>query len=489
MLVLLDLLKQETNYAYTENGALAHKTTTSSLLDFFATAGSMRNRSDEDVINSFTKAFSEDKLLAIKALFYFRDIRGGSGERRLFRVVAKYLANHHTEYIKKNLHLIPELGRWDDLYVFFDTPLENNVINLFAVQLMEDQVEERPSLLAKWLKSENASSEETKRLARKTCKGLGFNSEQYRKLLSKLRKKIDIVESKMSANEWSQIDYEKVSSQASLKYRKAFQRNDDFRYELFLENLEKGEAKINTGTLYPYQLVEKVIGSGWIGNPSISQSEYKLYNEMWNNLPNYIGNKKENAIAVVDVSGSMNGTPMHVAISLGLYMAEKNKGAYHNHFITFSENPSLEEIIGDNFVEKARNIKKADWGYSTNIEAVFDLILNTAIKNKVPKSEMVDKLYIVSDMEFNYATSGGDNKTLMQSIRDKYEEYGYNLPKLTFWNVDARNDQFPVTASDAGVQLVSGFSPSLFEQTMSGKEAYDLMIDTLNQPRYESITI
>jgi hypothetical protein len=484
---MLKYLKQETNYTYTENGAVARATTGSSLLDFFAQAGAMRKRSEDDIISAFTKAFSEDALRALKALFYFRDIRQGQGERRLFRVIAKYLANHHTDVMAKNIHLIPEYGRWDDLYVFFDTPLEEKVGELIKEQFNKDLNSEHPSLLAKWLKSENTSSKESRRLATKTRKILGLSPKQYRKALASLRKKIDVVEVKMSANEWSKIIFEHVPSQAMLKYRNAFNRHEPDRYQEYLNSLSKGETKVNTKTLYPYQLVHKV-GIGW-WNKHLSLEEEKLLNEMWNNLPDYIGDKKENSIAVVDVSGSMYGTPIEVAISLGLYMAERNKGKFHNHFITFSECPQLQEIKGITFCEKVRNMADADWGMSTNIEAVFDLILNTAIKYNIPKEEMIDKIYIISDMEFNACVRGGNDKTLFENIRERYHQHGYELPRLVFWNVDARNQQFPMTMNDVGVQLVSGFSPTLFEQVMTGKEAYELMLEILDSPRYEAITI
>jgi hypothetical protein len=484
---MLNYLKQETNYTYTENGAVARATTGSSLLDFFAQAGAMRKRSEADIISAFTKAFSEDALRALKALFYFRDVRQGQGERRLFKVIAKYLAYHHTDVMAKNIHLIPEYGRWDDLYVFFGTPLQDKVGQLIKEQFEKDLKSEHPSLLAKWLKSENTSSKESRVLATMTRKILGLSPRQYRKALTSLRKKIDIVEAKMSANEWSEIKFEHVPSQAMLKYRNAFNRHEPERYQEYLTSLSKGETKVNTKTLYPYQLVHKV-GVGW-EYKRLSLEEEKLLNEMWNNLPDYIGDKKENSIAVVDVSGSMYGTPIEVAISLGLYMAERNKGKFHNHFITFSDRPTLQEIKGTTFCEKVRNMAKADWEMSTNIEAVFNLILNTAIKYNVPKEEMIEKIYIISDMEFNSCVDGGNDKTLFENIRERYQQHGYELPKLVFWNVDARNQQFPMTMNDVGVQLVSGFSPTLFEQVMTGKEAYELMLEILDSPRYEAIVI
>lgn len=489
---MLNYLKEETNYALTENGAIAHSTTNSSLLDFFAQAGAMRSRSEEDIISEFTKAFAEDKLLALRALFYFRDAREGQGERRLFRIIIKYLAHHHTEVLKKNLHLIAFYGRWDDVYELFDTPLESHVGILIKNQLNADLYAENPSLLAKWLHSENTSSSKSKRLGTKTRLMLGLSSKKYRKTLSRLREKINVVERKMSANDWCTIDYSTVPSKASLQYRNAYLRHDKSGYESFIEGLENGTQKINTKTLYPYELVSKVnYAKGWGGRNDMSPTEERLVNQMWEHLPDYIGDKKENSIAVIDVSGSMYGTPIEVAISLGLYMAERNKGLFHNHFFTFSKSPKLQEVKGTTFCEKVRNIADADWGYNTDIEAVFDLLLQTAVKNNLPQDEMVSKLYIISDMEFDRADSlfGSRQDTMFNIIREEYRQKGYRMPELVFWNVDARNSQFPVTVNDYGVQLVSGCSPTLFQQIMEGKNAYDLMIDILNSERYQHITI
>lgn len=490
---MLDHLKNELNVSYTENGAQAYETTKSDLLDFFAQGGAMRNRSEQDICRMFSNAFYDDALLAMKALFYFRDVRGGQGERRLFRVILNHLAIYHPEDLAKNLHLIPEFGRWDDLYSVFGTSLETMAGGLIKKQFFFDIKTDNPSLLGKWMKSENASSPESKKLARKTRKILGLTSKQYRKYLTLLRKRINIVESKMSEKNWDGIEYDKLPSQASLKYKQAFYRNDEERYKAFLDSLSKGEKKANAGAVYPYQIMKKL--------GDLTSVEDHLLNSMWDNLPDYIGDNAENSIAVVDTSGSMYGDPLEVAVSVGLYLAEKNKGAYKNHFITFSSTPELVRIKGTNFCEKARSIKRADWGMNTNIESVFELILNTAVKNGLDQSEIVDKIYIISDMNFDSATTSGGwyrssevpkpNKALFKKIERRYQMYGYKMPNLVFWNVDARNEVFPMTMTDTGVQLVSGCSPSIFKHLMKGKfvSAYELMLDVLNDERYSSVTI
>lgn len=480
---MLNQLKNDLNVGYTLNGAGAYETTQNAMVDFFSQAGAMRNRSEQDIISEFTQAFGEDKLLAMKALFYFRDIRSGQGERRLFRIIIRYLADHHSETMEKNLTLIPYFGRWDDIYELFGTRLEAKAADFIKQQYIEDISSETPSLLGKWLKSENASSFETKKLAKRTRIILGLTPRQYRKSLSALREKINIVERHMSSKEWHEIDYAKLPSVAGLKYRQAFFRNDLERYEAFIESLVKGETTVNVKDLYPYDLVRKVYGGG--------NQEDVLLDQMWKRLPNYIGDANENSMVVVDVSGSMSGLPMDVAISIGLYLAERNHGHYHNHFITFSERPKMVEIKGSTFAERVRNIKRADWEMSTNMEAVFDLILNSAIKNNIPKEEMVKKLYIVSDMQFDKATKGRVDISLFENIRERYISQGYELPVLTFWNVNSYGESFPMTVDDRGFLAVSGCSPSIFTNLMKGEfvSPYDLMVDVLNDERYSVISI
>ena len=490
---MLNNLKKELNYKNTENGAITHKTSNSYVLDYFSQGSALRGRNDEDIIRLFTKSFSEDPLVTMKILFYSRDIRGGQGERDTFRKIIKYLANNHEDVMKKNIKFISEFGRWDDIYALFDTKLENEVISLIKDQLDRDIASEKPSLLAKWLKSENTSSKESKLLANKTRRLLGMTPKQYRKTLSLLRKRIDIVENKISAKKYEEIDYSKVPSNASLKYRQAFYRNDEERYSEYLNLLSRGEAKINAKALYPYQLVAKALDCP-------STEEKQLLNSMWDNLPDFIGENNENNIAVVDTSGSMFGTPIQVAISLGLYLAERNKGMFKNHFITFADVPELVEVIGSNFCEKVCNISNANWGMSTNIESTFDLILNTAIKNQLPQEELPSRIFIISDMEFNqiegdydYWTHRSDrnDKVLFKNLQNRFKKHGYEMPKLVFWNVNSMNDNIPMTMNEDGVQLVSGANPVLFETLLNNKfiGSYEIMLKEIGKERYNCITV
>lgn len=505
------------NVAQTENGATAFATTNSALLDLFAQGGALRARNEAEAQLLFTTAFGEDQLLATRAMFYFRDARGGQGERNTFRKQLKWMANAHADIVRKNIKLIPYFGRWDDLYVLFDTPLEGDAIATFARQLMEDVDAERPSLLAKWLKSENTSSQESRRLARKTREGLGLSSKAYRKMLSELREKINVVERLVSANQWTDVNYEHVPSQANIKYGRAFLKHDTVRRREFLGSLTKGEAKINASVLFPYEVVRKVREGNMGYGVTMSEQDIALYDALWKALPDYIGDKQENAIAVVDVSGSMessnNGLPMDVALSVGMYLAERNTHpAFHNKFITFSSVPELVDIVGSNIAEKILNMKEAKWKMNTDIHAVFRLVLDVAKRNGLTQEELPHKLYIISDMEFDNASSCNSpssyasrgyadhycstnvpvpDEKLFQTIAREFQEAGYTMPNLVFWNVDARNEQFPMSMDGRGFQMVSGCSPSIFKYTMGSEflSAYDMMLEVLNSDRYAVISV
>lgn len=481
----LENLKQQASIRQTQNGANTYGTTGSRVLDYFAQGSALRSRTTDEIENLFEMAFQESPLLTLRVLFYSRDIRGGQGERDTFRVILRSLAKNHTETLVKNLHLIPEFGRWDDLFVLLNTNVHFEVLAIISNQLMLDSNSDKPSLLGKWMKSENTSSKESRKIARCLRTSLGISPKQYRKLLSYLRKKIDIVESKLSDKRYEDINFEKLPSKAMLKYKKAFAKHCE-HYQDYLDSLSRGEAKVNVKTLYPYELVREALKNS-------DENHISLVNSMWNNLPDYINEDNTNLLAVIDVSGSMecnNCIPLYMAISLGLYIAEKNKGAFGNHFLTFSEYPQLVEIEGENFVEKVHNIRKANWGGSTNLERTFDLILETAIKNRMSQEDLPEKLFIISDMEFNSCEGWrGTPYTTMEIIERKFNAYGYKVPKLVFWNVNSIQNNIPKT--DDGVQLVSGANPIIFENLLKGKslDAYDLMLLEIGKPRYDVISV
>lgn len=481
-------LKEANNLTFTENGALTHRSTTSDLLDLFALGGAYRNRTDMDIIQLVNKAFCEDEVYTLKCLFYLRDIREGQGERRFFKTAIKFLATDHTDAIRRNLKMIPVFGRWDDLYALVGTPLEDEMFKFMYEQLCLDLESKTPSLLGKWLKSENASSKETKLLAYKTRMAFNFTSKQYRKILTYLRTKINVLETLMSENRWDEIEFDKIPSVAGLKYRNAFARRDIIK-EKYRKFAMDENSTVNAKVLYPYQCIHEVMKhiEGWWGLAQLSDVDRAMINKYWDNLADYINNAEFNGIAVVDTSGSMYGTPIEVALSLGMYCAEKCSGPFANHFITFSGNPDLVELKGDDFCDKVINMNQADWGMNTNIAAVFDLLLNTAVCNNCSQDQIPQNIIIISDMEFDYCVCGGVNETLFEHLSKKWESVGYKMPKLIFWNVDARQNNIPMLTDDKYVNFVSGFSPTIYEQILKNMSAWDVMMDKLNSIRYKEI--
>lgn len=486
----VNALEHETNITRTENGALTYETTFNANLDWFAMGGGLRFQPEDRIWDLFFKAFIEDRLLAMKNLFYTRDVREGLGERKVFRTVIKKLAIYNPEVVIKNIQIIPFFGRWDDLYALVDTPAEEEMFRFIKEQLTEDLKSEHPSLLAKWLKSENASSKETKYLAKKTRKALGMTPKEYRKTLVELRKRIDILETHLTQKDYT-FDYDKVPSQAMLKYKKAFIRNDYDRYTKYIQQVIEGKKKINTQTLSVVQIVHEILKN----SDNLSSDMIRHYDTLWNNIAKV--DTTENALVVADVSGSMIGScgqpylGLAASIALALYYAENNKGIFHNKFITFSENPKLQTIKGDNIYEKIMNLARTDWGFNTNVEAVFNLILDVAVKNNLPQEDLPKKLYIVSDMEFDMATNVNPNAPLFDAIRNKFEDYGYELPTLVFWNVASRQNNIPVTKNTPNVILVSGMSQKLFDDLIKNQlpDPVEFMLEVLNKDRYSIVQI
>lgn len=498
----LNNLASATNMTKTFNGADTHVTTNSALLDMYALGGAYRSRSDEDCINLFLKAYREQPEYALKCLFYLRDVRGGQGERRFFRVVMRYLACKKTEAARRNLELVPEYGRWDDLYCLEGTPLESEMFAFMKKQLVLDMQCETPSLLAKWMKSINTSSKESRRLGEKTRAAIGMTQRQYRKTLSVLRERIKVVEKLMSENRWDEIVFDKLPSKAGLIYKNAFARRDILKeqYRVFAENKD---TKVNAGTLYPYDVANKAFACR---ETDYNGTDRLMIQKYWDNLPDYYEGREENAIAIVDTSGSMSGFPIAAAVSLGAYIADKSKGLFAGHFITFSSKPELIKFEGVDITDKFRRAIRASWMMDTNLEAVFDLLLNTALKNKTPVTELPARLYILSDMEFNQGltcgpvkntrsweysssskrmTSTNEVNTLMENIAKEWAQYGYKLPKVIFWNLNAMQDNIPAIGD--GFSYVSGCSPVALKTILSGGDAYTLMYRTLNSERYAQI--
>lgn len=490
--------------SYTENGALTYSSTGSAVLDLFSRGAAMRKASDKEITELFRKAFEENVALAVAVLFYIRDVRGGQGERRFFRTAIKWLSSKCPELVAELLPFIPEYGRWDDLFVLQDTELGSGAFRLVAMQLLKDASAvarndvNNLSLAAKWAPSESSGKASRKR-AIALMQSMGVSPRQYRKLLSSLRKHLDIVERKMCAKQFELINYQTVPSRASMLYKDAFQKWDGARYLDFLASVKKGEAKINSSVLYPYELVSKVIQEG---------KEDLTYQLQWDSLVDYVSDKKRNAIVVVDGSGSMYSygygsviqsstisTPIHIAVSIGLYFAERNTGIFKDKLITFSETPAfidLSKVKG--FYNRVKHIKKYNEVANTNLQAVFDLILGLAKKYEVPQEELPDTVYIVSDMEFDSCVVGtngmvtSQNDINLRAIDKKYLDSGYKRPNIVFWNVAARNQHSPATYDDKGIALVSGCSPSIFKTAMDGPtDPITAMLATVNSERYEPI--
>ena len=490
-------LKRQENFTTTENGAIAYKTTGSALVDINYKVSSFRNSSEEEIIASFDKAYYENKEYALKWLFFVRDVREGLGERRLFRICYKRLAELDPHAFSINLEHIAEYGRWDDLItlVGINDVIDKRITAIIRVQLYKDlnniKDNKSVSLLGKWLPSENASSKETKKMAKKVRKLLNMSSRHYRLMLSNLRKHIDVVEVKMCDNNWSDIDYEKVPSLANLKYKNAFMVHDGERRREYLSSVAKGTSKINMKAATPVDIVAKYM-PGW------HMYDYDDTLEVaWKNLKDIM---IEDTLVVADGSGSMcvpvsgKTTALHVANALAVYTAEHNSGIYRNKYITFSSKPQFVEFDEQDSLFKKLDIAlQHDEVANTNIEAVFDLILGVAIQNNIPKNEMVNNILIISDMEFDRAQRGwGDNQLLTQSLFDsikrRYQDVGYDLPRLIFWNVNSRTQAIPLTENELGVALVSGFSQNVLKMVMSSKyDPYEVLIETITAPRYDKI--
>ena len=503
MNTFLNQMIKNNNIAHTENGGVTRKSTESKVLDIFAVGGAYRTRSDADVILLFKNAFEEDRLLAMKCLFYLRDIRGGQGERRFFRTAFRWLCNNYPQVAKANLENVSEYGRWDDLiYVAEGTQVQTAAFNIIKHQLALDIQCKTPSLLAKWMPSQNASNADTKRLGHVLANFLGMTSREYRKTLSILRERINVLERLMSANRWDEIEFDKIPSKAGLVYRNAFARRDILakKYEAFAKSKD---TKVNADALYPHDIAHRAFAMRY--NTNLEDPTRLMLQKYWDNLKDFYKGREENGIAVVDVSGSMSGTPMEAAVSMGAYIADKAHGPFANHFITFSARPELVRFEGVDIVDKLNRCVQADWGMNTNLQAVFNMLLDTAQQKNVKAEDMPSRIYIFSDMEFDRCVSfsRASNRSWgrwsecrivdsidevnsdLENIKSEWARYGYQLPQVIFWNLNSRQNRIP--AIGEGFSYVSGFSPVMVENILSGRDGYDLMLDKLLSKRYAAV--
>ena len=490
----------------TENGAFAYDSTAQgALLDLFSQIGALRPRTEREIESKFAAAFREDKLLATKMLFYAGDIRqGGLGERRTFRICLRWLADNHPEIVNKNIELIPYFNRFDSWFVLCGTKCEKLMWENVAKTLAADMKAYNASvgnkhvpisLLAKWMPSENTSSEKTRQMAVKAQRALQLTPRKYRKMLSALRKHINVTERLMSAGEWAKIDYAKVPSYAMHNYGSAFAKHDYERFNAYLQSVKKGEVKINASVLYPYDLVEKYMNTRevgtYYGDCFVARNENAVVEAQWKAMPNYI-NEGLNIVAMADVSGSMRGRPMASSIGLAIYLAQHNIGAYRNQYMTFTDNPHFVNLReGCSLLEAVQKTASAGVGYSTNLMKAMDEILRVAVVNRVSESELPKAMLVLSDNEIDCYFRPSANWDFMDTLEAKFRAAGYrHCPKLIMWNINARHDTFLSNRED--VVLVSGQSASTFKnlvRALNGMTAYEYMVSILNGKAYEKIHI
>lgn len=463
----------------TENGMATNTTSLNANVDLFFKGGAMRAAADQDIISLVSKAWIENPTICLRNLFWIRDVRGGAGERRFFKIAIKYLADQDPLGIADVIHFIPEFGRWDDLLIFESTASED-----LALSLIDKALTQGDGLCAKWMPRKGTFANRLRSFMKLTPK-------EYRKKLVSLTK---VVETQMCSNVWEKINYEHVPSLAMARYGKAFKKHTPSKFEEYVESVKSGKAKINAAAVYPYDVIK-----------SIETNDAAT--EQWKALPNYLENNKERILPLVDVSGSMetscggNLTCMDVAVSLGLYISERNEGPFKDHFITFSSNPVLQHLTGD-LKHRLAQIKNADWGMSTNLQAAYKLILEQAKRHSVTQEEMPTQILVLSDMEFNQAidTRGGWsrednipewNPTAQEMVRQMFQDAGYKMPNIIYWNIQSRGDNLPVRFDEQGTALVSGFSPSIMTSLLGGSEMtpVSIMMETLNKEKYQKISL
>lgn len=528
-------LRNHANVTRTDNGALTPATTNSAVLDLFASGAAWRSRSEADVIRNFELAFAEDKELAVKCLFYIRDIRQGQGERETFRRILRHLYKSHKEVFDKVAVHVPEFGRWDDIFEYIQEPVISGAL---LAQLQSDSTSERPSLLAKWLPSERTASKKSAALAQNLFKLWAWKPRKYRKTIVAIRKKLKLVENALQRNALQEINYEHVPSRAALRYRKTFKGKDGERYAGFLAAVKSGKAKIKTATLYPYDLVHAIWGKG----PD------ETVEAQWASLPNYFS-RPTNVLVMCDTSASMqspNNRPMEVARSLAIYVAERNTGAFKNLYMTFSKEPQLVEISGNDLFGKVNGFKSIV--ENTDLMKAFREIIKYAKHSNARQEDLPEMLVVISDMEFDAAvvgpkmshqsgpmTYGNNNRNLnvwvqqavlgydymgrpilgqapsappevfeetnFELAKKEFEAAGYVMPLVVFWNVNAQNDHQPVRRDERGVMLVSGCSPTILDQVLQmdwDRRApeppllptpMELCLAKLNSERYAAITL
>ena len=475
------IVRSMTNASSTLNGGATLASSSDPVVDLFFQIGAMRGWENDMIVSAFERAFEHNPERALKVLFWARDIRQGSGERNTFRVVCSHLAANYPIVMGRLIHLIPEYGRWDDLLLFinggqFPAPCED--IALFVIG---DALRCGDALCAKWMPREKSSKGA---IARKIRKSMDLSPKAYRKLLSSLTK---VVESQMCSGDWDGIEYGHVPSQAMNIYKGAFKRHSETRWAEYEKGLKTGEEKVNAGAIYPHEIIGSYISEYDQGQiPPVSEAQ-------WDALPNWLMNNPYRILPVVDTSGSMysdyNSTvsPIQVSVALGLYIAERNNGPFKNHFVTFSEKPTMQSVTGATLSERVHSVSKAEWGMNTDLYRTFDAILTHAKRSGASQDDMPNVVLILSDMEFDHGISV--NETAMEQVRELYSKAGYEIPKVVFWNLNARLGNVPVGYREDGTALVSGFSPAIMKSLLTGEDfsPEGIMMHTIGSERYAAI--
>ena len=459
------------NETFTENGMKAYNSSLNAIVDLFFEFGGNRGNSNA-VLSLFQAAVAEDLDLAVRVALYGRDVRGGMGEREHFRTILTYFARSNPTDAVKLIPLVPSVGRFDDLFAFIDTPVESNALDFYTHALREGN-----GLAAKWCPREKSSQ---RRIASKLRRHIGLSPRDFRKLLVSAT---NVVESKMCSNEWTDIDYSKVPSLSMIRNIQAFVRHDPYGIEEFKKGLDNGTTKVNAGAVYPHQVVR-----------SIFTNDERVSEHQWKALPNWIPEGKS-FIPVVDTSGSMmcacddaGTSAIDVSVGLGLYCAMKAKGEFQNKMLTFNSKPSWIDVSGLSLNNAVRKTANANWGMTTNIELTYNLILQAAVNNAVPQSDMPDYLIIFSDMQFDAATSGANK--IIPNMRERFEQAGYEMPKVVFWNLRGKttNETVPVTYDEHGTALVSGFSPALLKSVLSDSlddfTPFNVVLEAVSDNKY-----
>jgi hypothetical protein len=453
----------------TANGMVTNQSSLDPNVDLFFAIGASRGK---DLTGAFARAYAAEPEVAMRILFWARDVRGGAGEREIFRQIIRNLEINQPESLMRNLALVPEYGRWDDLLVF-QTP----AFKVAAFDLISRALRAGNGLAGKWMPRKGPVANDLR-------KYLNYDPKTYRKMLVELTK---VVETQMCARQWGEINYDHVPSVAANRYQKAFNKRDATRYAAWKEGLKDGTSKVNASVLYPYDVLKAVDH----GDRAVALAQ-------WEALPNYLGD--DAILPMVDVSGSMTCqvggqkgvglTCMQVAISLGLYIADKQQGAFKDMWLTFTNDSHIDILKGD-LLAKINQVRR-NVGYDTNIESAFRSILQVAVQNNLPAEAMPRYLLVLTDLEFNPAFVGGKSVGAFELATKMFEQAGYQLPKLVWWNLNARPDatgNAPVRFDQNGSALVSGFSPSMMKSILAAKNFTPraVMLETINGERYQAV--